>query len=122
MLFRSSQLVPGAIAFSGLFDLEPLTHTSINDSLCLTANTVQAASPLSWPAPVGAWFEAYVGSEESPEFHRQSDSIVKVWGEHGTHTRLRSVPETNHFTAIDGLTDPDSDEIMHIAVLAHSLE
>jgi len=116
------QLVPAAVSFSGLFDLEPLINTSINETLGLTAETVQAASPLSWPAPAGCWFEAYVGSEESPEFHRQSESIVGVWGETGTHTRLRTVHETNHFTAIDGLPDPDSDEIMHIAVLAHSLE
>lgn len=116
------QLVPAAVSFSGLFDLEPLIHTTINDSLGLTADTVQGVSPLSWPAPAGRWFEAFVGSEESPEFHRQSDSITKVWGEHGTHARQRIVPDTNHFTAIDGLPDPDSEEVERIAVLAHSLE
>lgn len=115
-------LVPAAVSFSGLFDLEPITHTSINDILGLTAHTVQDVSPLSWPAPAGGWLEAFVGSEESPEYHRQSDSITKVWGEHGTETKLRIVQGANHFTAVNVLADPDSDEMTRIAVLAHSLE
>ncbi|VAW12480.1 putative esterase [hydrothermal vent metagenome] len=115
-------LVPAAVSFSGLFDLEPLTHTSINDTLGLTPTIAQEASPLTWPAPAGGWLEAFVGSEESPEYHRQSDSITKVWGEHGTETKLRIIPGANHFTTVNTLADPDSDEVTRIAVLAHSLE
>ena len=115
-------LVPAAISFSGLFDLEPLLHTSINEDLGLTHSNVQNASPLTWPAPAGGWLETFVGGDESDEYHHQSDSITKVWGEHGTHTRMHVIPRTNHFSVINTLADPESDETARIAMLAHSLE
>lgn len=115
-------LVPAAVPFSGLFDLEPLIDTFVNDEMGMTEATAQAASPLSWPAPAGGWLESYVGSEESGEYHRQSDSITKVWGEHGTETKMRIVPGANHFTVINTLADPESDPSVRIAMLAHSLE
>jgi arylformamidase len=115
-------LVPAAVALSGLFDLEPLTGTSVNDKVRMTHETANRASPLAWPAPAGGWLEAYVGSEESGEYHRQADSIVKVWGGHGTETKMRVVPGANHFTVVNELADPASDIVTRTAMLAHSLE
>lgn len=115
-------LVPAAVAFSGLFDLEPLTSTRVNDKLGLSHAEANAASPLAWPAPQGRWLEAFVGETESSEYHHQTESIVRVWGTHGTSAKMRVVPDANHFTVIDGLTDPDSDTTVRIAMLSHSLE
>lgn len=114
--------VPAAVAVSGLFDLEPLIHTSVNERLRLSREAARQASPLSWPAPAGAWLECFVGAEESDEYRRQSDSICKVWGGHGTETKLRVVPGTNHFTVAETLADAESEPVTRIAMLAHSLE
>ncbi len=42
------------------------------------------------------------------EYHRQSRTVVDVWGGAGVATRFGIVPEANHFTAIAPLADPAS--------------
>ncbi|MGF6432128.1 alpha/beta hydrolase [Bradyrhizobium elkanii] len=101
-------LVRAAYAISGLFELEPLVGTSINKALGLDRATARAASPLSWTPPAGATLDAVVGGTESAEYHRQSRTIVEVWGKAGVATQFGVVPDANHFTAIAPLADPGS--------------
>lgn len=116
------RIVPAAVAISGIFDLEPLIHTSINANLHLTERTAHDLSPIAWTAPSGTWFTAVVGEEESTEFQRQARSIVDVWREAGVHTDLVVRREANHFTVVEGLADPADPLTVQIAALAHSLE
>ena len=102
------KLVRAAYAISGLFELEPLVGTSINKALGLDRAAARAASPLFWTAPAGATLDAVVGGAESAEYHRQSRTIVDVWGGAGVATRFGTVPDANHFTAIAPLADPAS--------------
>ena len=74
----------------------------------------RAASPLFWPPPAHGSLDAVVGEAESAEYHRQSRSIVEVWGKAGLATRYGAVPAANHFTAIAPLADPASP--MHCAL------
>nr|WP_246715874.1 alpha/beta hydrolase [Bradyrhizobium elkanii] len=101
-------LVRAAYAISGLFELEPLVGTSINKALGLDGAAARAASPLFWTPPAGATLDAVVGGAESAEYHRQSRTIVDVWGKAGVATRFGTVPDANHFTAIAPLADPGS--------------
>ncbi|MGF6309636.1 arylformamidase [Bradyrhizobium sp. i1.8.4] len=101
-------LVRAAYAISGLFELEPLVGTSINKALGLDHDAARAVSPLFWQAPAGATLDAVVGGTESAEYHRQSRTIVDVWGRAGVATRFGVVPDANHFTAIAPLADPES--------------
>ena len=98
--------VAAAYAISGLFDLEPLVHTSINNKLCLSLEEAHKLSPIRWPAPIGKSLIAAVG--ESSEYLRQSRSLCATWGGRGTNTRLNEVDGANHFTIIAPLADPDS--------------
>lgn len=91
-----------ALPISGLFDLPPLTHTSVNDSLGLDEAEAQRLSPLFLPRPAGR-LHAVVGGEEGAEYTRQSRSIAEAWG--GTWEAL---PGRNHFTMLEPLADPDS--------------
>jgi arylformamidase len=101
-------LVRAAYAISGLFDLEPLVGTSVNKALGLDRAAARSASPLFWKAPAGATLDAVVGGNESSEYHRQSRTIVDVWGKAGVATQFGVVPDANHFTAIAPLADPGS--------------
>jgi len=114
--------VKAAVSISGLFDLAPLINIQINEQLGLTPATAADASPLLWPAPPGGWLQCFVGADESDEFHRQSERIVELWGETGVSANLIRLMGANHFTALDPLTDPDSEMVEIIAALAHSLE
>jgi len=99
-------LVSAALAISGLFDLAPLIHTSMNADLKLDAAEARRVSPIFWPAPRAGRFEAWVGGEESAEFLRQSRIIADAWK--GIAARYHAVPGANHFTVIDPLTEPGS--------------
>jgi arylformamidase len=117
-----SHLVSAAYAISGLFDLEPLVPTSINKALGLDPATAHSASPLFWKPPSHGSLDAVVGEAESAEYHRQSRSIVDVWGQAwdraGVATRFGTVPAANHFTAIAPLADPASAMTLRLKELA----
>jgi arylformamidase len=113
-----SDLVKAAYAISGLFELEPLVPTSINKALGLDQTTARAASPLFWQPPARGSLDAVVGEAESAEYHRQSRSIVEVWGEAGLATQYGAVPAANHFTAIAPLADPASPMTLRLKELA----
>jgi arylformamidase len=100
--------VPAGLALSGLFELEPLVPTSVNQKLGLDIQSARALSPRLWLPPKGIVFDAWVGADESAEYHRQSQTITAVWSASGNTTRCISVPGANHFTVIAPMTDPAS--------------
>ncbi len=111
-------LVRAAYAISGLFDLPPLVPTSINKALGLDQASSRAASPLFWTPPTQGSLDAVVGEAESAEYHRQSRTIVDVWGKAGLATRYGTVSAANHFTAIAPLADPASSMTLRLKQLA----
>jgi arylformamidase len=111
--------VPAAYAISGLFELAPLIHTSINSALRLDEEEASALSPLFWPAPAGKVLDAVVGGDESGEYLRQSAAIVASWGEDGVETRYEEIDAANHFTVIAPLADADSPMCERLKQLAH---
>ena len=101
-------LVPAGLAISGVFELEPLIHTSLNGALKLDAEEARAMSPIDWPVAPGRTLLCYVGSLESNEFLRQSRDMAARWGARGARTDYVEVEGANHFTVVNPLADPDS--------------
>jgi arylformamidase len=112
-------LVRAGIAISGIFDLQPLVSTSINNALRLDLETAGAASPISWPPPPkDRALVAAVGAAESSEFLRQSRAIVERWRQAGLETEYLEAPGSNHFTILDQLTHPESTLFQRVLSLA----
>ncbi len=107
-------LVPAAYSISGLFDLAPFTRLAINSDLKLDEKSARALSPVLWSAPKGLMLDAVVGSDESGEYHRQSKLIAEEWAKKGARTQYGEIVGANHFTAIDPLSDPESDMVKRI--------
>lgn len=112
-----------AVSISGLFDLEPLIPTSLNDALRLDAREAAALSPIHWPVPNGSTpggtvLDCVVGADETSEFARQSRDMADLWGGKGVETRFEALPGLNHFTVLDPLADPDSGLVKRIVGLA----
>jgi len=118
---KTGELVPAAYSISGVFDLAPLVGISINQDLRLDAASAREISPLFWPAPKGRAFDAVAGTLESSEFLRQSRVIAETWGKAGVTTRYGEIADTNHFTVLDPLTDPDSAMVGRLAELANGV-
>jgi arylformamidase len=100
-------LVTHAFALSGLYDLEPLLDTDVNDDLRLTPESARSTSPIHWPAPrEGLKYVAAVGSLESDVFKVQSRRLTDAWNANGIETEYFEVPDCNHFTIVDAFSTP----------------
>lgn len=96
-------LVTRALSISGLFDLEPFRHTPfLKDALRLDEQSVRRLSPVRLPAPAGRILNAVVGGVESDEFHRQTEVLVKAWGQ-SIVPIAASIAGKNHFTILEDL-------------------
>lgn len=114
-------VVQAAFAMSGLYDLRPLCKTSVNEDLGLTPETAEQVSPLVHAVPrPGSTFIAAVGELESGEFKRQSREIADSWGAAGVETDYVEVPDANHLTMVDALTERSSSLTDRIASLAQA--
>jgi arylformamidase len=101
-----SQLVAGALAISGLYDLEPLRHAPfIRDHLRLAPASVRRLSPVFFPRPRKPLVTA-VGGEETSEFKRQAALIRDQWGPTSVPAS-ETIPSANHFTVLHNLADPN---------------
>ncbi len=107
-------LVASGMGISGIYDLLPLLHTPINEAIQLDEAAAIAASPVSWLPEAMQRFEAWVGEDESSEFHRQGRELSERWTLLGTPTDYVSVKGANHFTVIDDLTKPNSYMVLSI--------
>lgn len=94
--------IAAALPISGLFDLPPLTHTSVNVALGLDEAEARRLSPMFTPRPSGR-LHAVVGATEGTEYLRQSRGIAEAWG-----GSWEAVPDANHFTVVEPLADPAS--------------
>ena len=100
-------LVTSGFSLSGLFDLQPLLRTDINDDVRLDAESAVAASPVFWPLPrKDLKFVAAVGALESAVFKEQSRRVTEVWREEGTAAEHLEVPGCNHFSIVDAVSPP----------------
>jgi hypothetical protein len=103
-----AQPLAGALAISGLYDLEPLRHTPcVMNDLRLTPTSVARLSPAFFPRPKGGKLFAVVGLEESDEFLRQNALIRDVWGPTAVPV-CETLPGANHFNVLNPLADPAS--------------
>ncbi len=113
-----ARLVRAGYSISGVFDLTPLVHVSMNADLRLDDAEARRVSPLFWPAPKGTTFDSVVGALESAEFLRQARIIADEWSKAGVAARYEAIAGTNHFTVLDALADADSAMVARLAKLA----
>lgn len=104
-----ADLVSAGTAISGVFEVEPLVPTSLNEALRLTPEAARAVSVRDAVLPrAGLELVCAVGGAESGEFIRQSRDCAAAWAKQGATTRVLEVPGANHFTVMDQMTIPGS--------------
>lgn len=112
---------------SGVYDLRPLRHTSINADLRLSAPEAAALSPLLrlGDLPPGARLMPLlcaVGGDETDGFKRWSRDFAELWGARGGAVQRMEPARRNHFTLLDPLADGADPLTRAILALARSPE
>jgi arylformamidase len=101
-------IIKGAIAISGLFDLTPLRYSWLQPKLLLDHETIARQSPQFNLPRMAPPLILSVGEAESAEFHRQSRSYMEAMRARGLRVEWLDQPGCNHFTAITGFAERDS--------------
>ena len=101
-------VIKGAMPVSGLFDLEPITRSFVNEWMGLDRARSDALSPLFHlpPAPcrmVVAW-----GGDETRGFHDQARLWLDAWRLKGYPATELLVPQRHHFDIVLDWCDPES--------------
>jgi len=115
-----ADLVKSGVAISGLFDLEPLRLTSINEAVGMDAATAQRNSPTLLAPATRAPLVVAVGGAESAEYHRQAEDFVRAWRAKDVDVTLLDLPGHNHFTIVPELADPGGALLEHALALLNS--
>jgi len=101
-------IVKGALSTSGLFDLEPLRLSHVNDWMQLDEVSAYRNSPVHHLPQHGCPFVISYGGDESREFKRQSDEYAQLWSKKEFPCQIVEAPGRNHFDIILELTNPQS--------------
>ncbi|HLN09677.1 MAG TPA: alpha/beta hydrolase [Xanthobacteraceae bacterium] len=99
--------VAAVAALSGVYDLEPLVRTPLNDKLGLDTATARALSPihrLRGGLPPALFV---VGGDETPAFRQQNARMHEAWRRAGNASETLVVDGTDHFTLLRALPAPD---------------
>ena len=92
--------VEAGVAISGLYDLEPIRHTYLNEKLRLDEPEAKRNSPIHLPNPGKPLVITY-GANELPELQRQSRDYAEAH-----KLRLEPLAGHNHFTILEELASP----------------
>jgi arylformamidase len=101
-------VIKGAIASSGVYDMEALVHAprGYNDELGMTLAEARAHSPFyHLPKKSCPLIVAY-GADETKEFVRQSRAFAKAWRDAGLAVTEIECPGDHHFSIARTFVDP----------------
>ena len=101
-------IVKGACAISGVYDLKALVHAEYgyNNELGMDIETAQQFSPLFHLPPTGCPLLVAYGSSEPDEFKRQSNGYFEAWKNKGFSASKIIVENAHHFSMGRQLADP----------------
>ena len=102
-------VVKGAVAASGLYDLEPVRRSARNQYLHLDDADVERLSPIRHiPARTASRLSILWGEGDLDEFRRQSREMAATWRAAGHDVHAEEIPAANHFDVGDAFAEPRS--------------
>jgi arylformamidase len=101
-------LVAAGLAVSGVYDLEALRDTKLNQALALTDGDIATLSPLRLPVVMKPMTIAY-GTAEVPALVNDSRNLHALRAMAHAPGMLLPIVRANHFNILDHLTDPDGE-------------
>ncbi|NXA04100.1 KFA formamidase, partial [Sapayoa aenigma] len=106
--FRVVPDIKGTVLVSGVYDLEPILHTYVNDALNMNWEVAQRNSPMrhvGLVVPPACEVLVAVAQHDSPEFRRQSQEYSQALRAAGWSVSLLDLAGVDHFDIIEKLSE-----------------
>lgn len=111
------EAVGASLAISGIFDLEPIALSYLNEKLQLNDAEIAQLSPLHTLSPDMSPLHLAVGGSELSELQRQSAVYADAAQAQDCPVSLTVLSGHNHYSILDELADPDgrlTDEVRRL--------
>ena len=112
-----ADLICGATLVSGIYDVEPVLHISVNDLIRLTPDRIDALSPQFHPPRRPLPLVLAAGGEEAPGWVAQTHEYAAVCERAGCKVEVIVVPHEGHFSTIP--MQADAGHPINQAMLRH---
>lgn len=99
--------VKGGVGISGIYDLEPIRHSYLNDKLKLDEAMSKRQSPLMVDGGPNKPLSLVVGGGELPILRQQTADLAAHRARHGLPVTYEEIPGANHFSVMAELEKPD---------------
>ncbi len=99
--------ITGGLPVSGLFDLEPIRHTSINSLVRLQPGDAVRNSPAHLAAPGAGPLLLMVGGGETAEFRGQTVRFAEIWRASGNPAQTVVADGHTHFSILGAFGEAD---------------
>ena len=109
-----NDLIKFGAPISGLYDLEPLRYTTLNDAVRLDAEEAKNNSPLLLKPVSNAPILAAVGEAETGVFFTQMDGLIQSWQSKECVIEQHVEDNADHFDVIECLGDSASELFQNI--------
>jgi arylformamidase len=98
--------VRGGVAISGIYDLEPIRHSYLNDKLGLDEAMSRRNSPMAQEGGPTKPLVLVAGSAELPLLRKQTADFAAHRVRHGLPVAYEEIPGADHFSIMDQLISP----------------
>ncbi|PYV94347.1 MAG: alpha/beta hydrolase [Acidobacteria bacterium] len=101
-------IIKGAVASSGVYDLEMVTHVSANEQIRMTPEIARENNPFLHPPLAVCPLLVTVGGAEPEGWKQMSKDYFQFCKDRGAVCEYLEVPGANHYTMSDHLADAKS--------------
>jgi arylformamidase len=102
----SHPMVAAGLAISGIYDLEPIRHSYLNQKLKLDAPMSRRNSPITQPGGAAKPLSLVVGAAELPLLRKQTADFTGHRARYGLPVTYEEIPGANHFTIMNEMMSP----------------
>lgn len=105
---RSASPPAAVVALSGVYDLDPLRYSFVQEAVAFTEEEVAAFSPLRRVGELRCPLHLLVGDDETVEYRRQSVRMFERAEAAAVDATLTFVPRRHHASLVADLAEPHS--------------
>jgi acetyl esterase/lipase len=99
--------VRAGVAISGIYDLEPIRHSYLNEKLRLDQAMSHRNSPMMMSGGPAKSLSLVVGSAELPLLRKQTADFAGHRARHGLPVTYEEIPGADHFTIMNEMIAPN---------------